>query len=301
MTAPAANTDIANLAFDLLAHEKQLTSMTDGSAEAKLASRWYDATRRRVLRMYPWNFAKKQDTLYVDASETPSHTYAHAYELPSDYVRLMFLVGGDEGIVLGRQFYDVVGTHIYLRLGAPLSSSGSSDNPAATLTPEATTGTGKTFTLSVGLFEASDKGAEIVNDAGTGKARITSITSATVAVATITEDFPDTSAIASGSWTLTAYGKLNITYVYDVETVADFDAMFVDLFATELAVKMSYKMTQKVSIRKSLEELRRELRTDAASISGQEAPPIRVESNPLTRNRRNLRSGCSRGGIYHNI
>ncbi len=74
--------------------------------------------------------------------------------------------------------------------------------PALTLTPAATTGLGVNFTASGAVFLAGDVGRQLQNLGGRGKASIVSITSTTVVVADIIEDFPSTSAIASGSWKL---------------------------------------------------------------------------------------------------
>jgi hypothetical protein len=74
------------------------------------------------------------------------------------------------------------------------------DTPATTLTPGATTGTGVTFTASGDAFLAEDVGKTLEHQAGPGTARITGYTSPTVVTATITEDFPSTSAIAAGAW-----------------------------------------------------------------------------------------------------
>lgn len=74
--------------------------------------------------------------------------------------------------------------------------------PAATLTPAATTGTGINFTASAAVFASTDVGKTLENQAGDGIALITAFTSTTVVVATITEAFPSTSAIAAGSWRL---------------------------------------------------------------------------------------------------
>lgn len=79
-----------------------------------------------------------------------------------------------------------------------------------TMTPSATTGFAIDFTASASFFLDGDVGRQIQNLDGAGKASITSVTSATVAVADIVEDFPDTSAIASGSW------KLDLSPVSDL-------------------------------------------------------------------------------------
>ena len=74
------------------------------------------------------------------------------------------------------------------------------DKLAATLTPGATTGLGVTFTAGSRVFLKGDVGRQIVNLSGVGRASITGYTSGTVVTADIIEDFPSTSAIASGDW-----------------------------------------------------------------------------------------------------
>ena len=69
-----------------------------------------------------------------------------------------------------------------------------------TLTPAATTGTSISFTTAVGYFNQGDIGRQLVNEAGAGIATIVGYTSSTVVTADIIEDFPSTSAIASGDW-----------------------------------------------------------------------------------------------------
>jgi len=77
-------------------------------------------------------------------------------------------------------------------------------SPSATLTPAAITGTGINFTASAASFLGADVGRQIVNNADgeTGRAAIISITSSTVAVCDILENFTDTNAIASGDWVM---------------------------------------------------------------------------------------------------
>lgn len=75
-------------------------------------------------------------------------------------------------------------------------------SPATDVTPSATTGFGINFTTSTGIFLAGDVGRQIVNTTKgeLGRASIVSITSTTIAVCDIVEDFTDTNAIASGDW-----------------------------------------------------------------------------------------------------
>lgn len=85
--------------------------------------------------------------------------------------------------------------------------------PAGTVTPGATTGTDITFTASSSVFLEGDIGRQIVNlsSGETGRASITSITSATVVTCDIIEDFTDTNAIANTDW------KLDLSPVVDIE------------------------------------------------------------------------------------
>jgi hypothetical protein len=73
-----------------------------------------------------------------------------------------------------------------------------------TMTPSATTGVGVNFTSSSAIFLEGDIGRQIINSTSgeTGRASIVSITSTTVAVCDIVEDFTDTNAIASADWSI---------------------------------------------------------------------------------------------------
>lgn len=71
---------------------------------------------------------------------------------------------------------------------------------SASLTPAATTGEDIAFVADSPVFSSSDVGRHIRS--GSSKAIITEYQSGTVVFARIVSDFPDTSAIASGSWTL---------------------------------------------------------------------------------------------------
>jgi hypothetical protein len=91
MGSPVSSVEVCNLSLDLLRHNQLTTSLdTPETEEEALGSRWYDATRRSVLRMFPWNFARKRATL-SRVSVAPEFGYADAYQLPNDYVSLVFL------------------------------------------------------------------------------------------------------------------------------------------------------------------------------------------------------------------
>jgi hypothetical protein len=99
----------------------------------------------------------------------------------------------------------------------------SGEEPAATLTPAATTGSSITFTAGSAVFAATDVGRIIQNGQYGGKALITAYTDTTHVDADILRDFTDTSAIAAGSWTLSKilYDKLDHLEGETVSILAD--------------------------------------------------------------------------------
>jgi len=100
-------------------------------------------------------------------------------------------------------------------LPPPTYESGYLDT-GMTVTPAATTGVGVNFTAGSAVFLDGDVGRQIINSSSgeTGRASIVSITSTTVAVCDIVEDFTDTNAIADGDW------SIDLSPVVDLETDA---------------------------------------------------------------------------------
>jgi hypothetical protein len=91
MPTALSDVDICNLSFDLLRHKDKVTSIeTPASDSEALAARWYHTTRRAVLGAYPWNFARKRALLSLNAI-VPIFGYANAYNLPDDYIAVVFL------------------------------------------------------------------------------------------------------------------------------------------------------------------------------------------------------------------
>lgn len=81
--------------------------------------------------------------------------------------------------------------------------------PAATLTPGATTGNGITFTAGSSVFQNGDVGRTI--SSGVGRASIVSFVSGTQVSCDIIDDFTSTDPISSGSWTLNGSPDGDIT------------------------------------------------------------------------------------------
>lgn len=86
----------------------------------------------------------------------------------------------------------------------PTYEAGYTPGGSITLTPSHVSGVDRTLTASSAVFLTGDIGRQLLNktSGGTGRAVITSLTSSSVAVCDIVEDFTNTSAIAGGSWTI---------------------------------------------------------------------------------------------------
>ncbi len=111
----------------------------------------------------------------------------------------------------------------YIHLDQALTYDGRNTgiDASATMTPSATTGTSINFTGSAAVFTSTavDVGREIwkraINGVGTGRARIVTVTSPTVAVCNILSgaDFDDADAMAAGDWYLTTGTLSNIDHL----------------------------------------------------------------------------------------
>ena len=73
-----------------------ISSFEDGTAEAKVAARLYLLVRDAMLSAHPWTFATKQVELARLAS-APVTDFAHAYQLPNDFLRAMSAGGHGRG------------------------------------------------------------------------------------------------------------------------------------------------------------------------------------------------------------
>jgi hypothetical protein len=87
MTAQPSQTRIVNKALSHLGSTKRITSITDGTPQAKLADAFWDECRDEVLADHPWNFAIARADLPASANYTPPNEYDFAYELPPGCLR----------------------------------------------------------------------------------------------------------------------------------------------------------------------------------------------------------------------
>ncbi len=87
--------EICNLALDYLKEAPISSIETPQTDTETMLSRWYDHTRKAVLRKHPWNFAIKRAGL-ARLTSTPAFGYSFQYDLPSDFVRLLSIGTGGE-------------------------------------------------------------------------------------------------------------------------------------------------------------------------------------------------------------
>lgn len=65
-------------------------SLEEQTKQAKICASEYDKTRKTLLRLYPWGFAKKRVVLTPEIT-TPVFGFEYQFQLPSDYLRVVEL------------------------------------------------------------------------------------------------------------------------------------------------------------------------------------------------------------------
>lgn len=111
MTAITSETDICNMALDLLSQRASVASITDPTTDTEIvAARWYDVCRKGLLREYVWRFAKKR--VIIDRTGTPAFDWESAYRVPNDFIRLLSIGGARE--VYQTQEYDIEGRDLLI-------------------------------------------------------------------------------------------------------------------------------------------------------------------------------------------
>lgn len=191
--------DIVNQALRKLG-AATIASFTESTKEADLSNRLWPTTRDAVLEEHFWNFATVRATLSAFSEPAGTLTPGAVTGTGVTFTTSITAVFGLDA-VSKRLVGDGVAGDATIA-GFVTSSPAATLTPASgALTPEQT---GVNFTASVAVFAAADVGKIIENRSagGTGSARITAFTSATVVVATILSAFDAVTAIASASWRL---------------------------------------------------------------------------------------------------
>lgn len=94
MSAPTAPVEICSLALEYLS-DVAITSIDDPQTTPEhIMARWYDMTRRSLLRQHPWNFAIRRTNIARESAD-PAFGYTDAYTLPNDFLRFIEIKGYD--------------------------------------------------------------------------------------------------------------------------------------------------------------------------------------------------------------
>jgi hypothetical protein len=111
--AITSSTDICKLSLDLLqgGSVSDITSATTSIEE--VCNRWYDHTRRKLLRQHPWNFAIKRAELAA-SSTAPLFGASKQFPVPADFLRLLRVVDEDNRIISSDAYF-FENRHLMLR------------------------------------------------------------------------------------------------------------------------------------------------------------------------------------------
>jgi len=83
-----SSTDICNLALDLLSAGTVNNVESPTTPTEELLQRWYQHSRKKVLRTHSWNCATKRIQLAASSTD-PAFGYSKQFQLPSDFIRLL--------------------------------------------------------------------------------------------------------------------------------------------------------------------------------------------------------------------
>lgn len=111
-----AEVDIAIRALQKLGAES-ITSLDDNSKSAREMKTAFPFVRDAELRKHPWTFAKKRVVL-APLSSAPAFGFTYAYQLPSDYIRIVKQIDDSDYEIEGNELLTDQGTKwnlIYIR------------------------------------------------------------------------------------------------------------------------------------------------------------------------------------------
>ena len=123
MVAPTSTADICNLALDYLlqTNEEVVTNIDTPNTQTEvICQRWYDQTRREVLRKGIWNFALRRKVLTADAT-APAFGFTRAFNLPVDFIRIATIENPDNTEPFPIVNYEIENNQILLNADADAS------------------------------------------------------------------------------------------------------------------------------------------------------------------------------------
>ena len=114
MSQPTGPVDICNLALDRIGQDSISSILNPQTTNEDICARHYDQTRRKMLRKFIFNFARKAAVLPPNLTAPTRDDFANAFSIPNDFIRLLTLGDGivDGGALASRNF-DISGPYIY--------------------------------------------------------------------------------------------------------------------------------------------------------------------------------------------
>ena len=109
---------IANRALQRLGATR-ISSLTQNFPNARSINNAYDTTRRRLLRLYTWAFAKSRASLPMASTQTV-FDQLNMFPLPTDFIRL-YRDPGYSASVQSRRDWEIEEGNIITTDGAPLN------------------------------------------------------------------------------------------------------------------------------------------------------------------------------------
>lgn len=101
------STDICNMALSFISRQR-IDSLDDSSEEAKHCKIYYGHTRKRLLKMYNWGFARKVERLALRTDTVPGWAYAYGYPQQCLAVQFVFDDNTAENREMLRQDWQVM-------------------------------------------------------------------------------------------------------------------------------------------------------------------------------------------------
>lgn len=89
MSDAVSPVDLCNLALDRLGQDPIASILAPQTAREDICARWYDPTRKELLRDYIFNFSRKPSILTLAPNAPVDPNFANAFPLPVDLIRLL--------------------------------------------------------------------------------------------------------------------------------------------------------------------------------------------------------------------
>jgi len=99
-----SSTEICKLSLDLLQGGSVSDIAAPSTSIEEVCNRWYDHTRRKLLRQHPWNFAIRRAELAASITG-PLFGASKQFPVPADFLRLLQIVDEDIRILSADSYF----------------------------------------------------------------------------------------------------------------------------------------------------------------------------------------------------